>query len=174
MILDSIITISCILAFYRGWKKGIVSAVLSLIGVIVGTILSLSLSHKVAAFLESQHIFNTQYMLPIAFILIFIAVIFIVRFLIKLLESVLKMAMLGWANKLVGAGLYTLFTLFFISALFWLCNTVGIITPSAKQQSKSYSIVEPIAPKAIDIISPFLPYCKNILQQIKDMTQKIQ
>jgi uncharacterized membrane protein required for colicin V production len=83
MILDSIITIACILAFYRGWKKGIVSAILSMIGVFAGTILSLKLSHFVAEYSLSKHILNTQYVMPIAFILIFIATILLFRFVIK-------------------------------------------------------------------------------------------
>jgi membrane protein required for colicin V production len=173
MILDSIITISCILAFYTGWKKGIVSAILSLVGVMLGTIISLRLSHMVASFLEKQHIVNTQYMLPISFILLFIGVVLIVRFIIKLIEGVLKMAMLGWANKLTGAALYVFIALFFASALFWLSNTVGIITNTAKQESKAYAVVEPIAPKAIETISNYIPFCNNVLQQIKSLANKI-
>ena len=160
MILDSIITIACILAFYRGWKKGIVSAILSMIGVFAGTILSLKLSHFVAEYSLSKHILNTQYVLPIAFILIFIATILLFRFVIKAIEGLLKIAMLGWANRLVGAALYLFFTLFFVSALFWVANIVGIITPEGKQDSKAYSFVEPIAPKAIELASKYLPFCK--------------
>jgi membrane protein required for colicin V production len=168
MILDSIITIACILAFYRGWKKGIVSAILSMIGVFAGTILSLKLSHFVAEYSLSKHILNTQYVLPIAFILIFIATILLFRFVIKAIEGLLKIAMLGWANRLIGAALYLFFTLFFVSALFWLANIVGIITPEGKQDSKAYSFVEPIAPKAIELASKYLPFCKTLFNQIKN------
>jgi membrane protein required for colicin V production len=173
MILDSIITISILLAFYRGWNKGIVSAILSLIGVIVGTIFSLRLAHAVASYLEQQHIVNTQYMLPISFILIFVGVILLFRFVIKLVEGLLKMAMLGWANKLIGAALYVAFTLFFVSALFWLSNTVGIITAKGKADSKAYAVIEPIAPKAIEVFSQYLPYCKNVLAQLKNLSAKL-
>jgi membrane protein required for colicin V production len=170
MILDTIIGIACLLAFYRGWQKGIVSAILSLIGVLAGTILSVRLSHSLASYLQESNLVNSQYVLPISFILIFIATIFVVRLIIKSIEGILKMAMLGWANKLIGAALYTFFTVFFISALFWLGSTVGILTAQSKADSKAYPIVESIAPTTIKLSSDYLPFCKDLFTKISEFS----
>jgi membrane protein required for colicin V production len=170
MVLDSIIVIACILAFYRGWKKGLVSAVLSLVGVLLGTILSLKLSHSLASFLNQQNIINSQYMLPIAFIVIFVATIFVVRLIINAAEGLLKLALLGWANRLAGSAIYVFFSLFFISAMFWLCNIVGVITPQAKSESKGYAVVEPIANKSIEVITQYMPFCSDLVQKIKQFS----
>jgi membrane protein required for colicin V production len=171
MVLDSIIVITCLLAFYRGWKKGIVSAVLSLVGVLLGTIISIRLSHSFATYIQDSHIINSQYLLPISFIVLFVATIFVFRLIINAIEGLLKMVLLGWANKLIGAALYTFFTAFFISALFWLGNTVGILTAQSKAESKGYPILEPIAPKSIKLASQYLPFCKDLYQKINNFSK---
>ncbi len=167
MMIDAIVGITAILGFYRGWKKGVVSAILSVIGVVLGTIFSLQLSQTLAAFLSSKNWINSNYVLPISFIVIFVATVFLVRMIIKAAEGALKFAMLGWANKLAGALLYVFLNVFFVSALIWLANGIGLVTPSAQAESKTYSWVQPIAPGTISVLQEYLPFCKNLLQRVK-------
>jgi membrane protein required for colicin V production len=90
-----------------------------------------------------------------------------VRFIIKAIEKLLKIAMLGTVNKIVGGLLYTLVSLFFISSLFWLGNRAGVMADGIKNESKCYTFVEPVAPKIVEVVSAYLPFCKDLYAKLQ-------
>ena len=172
MVFDGIILILICISFYRGWKKGILWAIFSMVSVVIGILLSLKLSHQVADYLFKQNIMTSQYTLLISFILIFVLVVFLFRFGIKLVEKLLEAVLLGWANKILGGVLYSLMTIFIVSTLVWLFNQVNILGPELKKDAKTYTYIEPISPKVIELGSDYLPLMKNLFQQIKGLTQQ--
>jgi len=172
MVFDGIILILICISFYRGWKKGILWAIFSMVSVVIGILLSLKLSHYVADYLFKQNIMTSQYTLLISFILIFVLVVFLFRFGIKLVEKLLEAVLLGWANKILGGVLYSLMTIFIVSTLVWLFNQVNILGPELKKDAKTYNYIEPISPKVIELSSEYLPLMKNLFQQIKGLTQQ--
>ena len=172
MVFDGIILILICISFYRGWKKGILWAIFSMVSVVIGILLSLKLSHQVADYLFKQNIMTSQYTLLISFILIFVLVVFLFRFGIKLVEKLLEAVLLGWANKILGGVLYSLMTIFIVSTLVWLFNQVNILGPELKKDAKTYTYIEPISPKVIELSSEYLPLMKNLFQQIKGLTQQ--
>jgi hypothetical protein len=44
--------------------------------------------------------------------------------------------------------------------------------PELKKDAKTYSYIEPISPKVIQLGSDYLPLMKNLFQQIKELTQR--
>jgi membrane protein required for colicin V production len=116
---------------------------------------------------------SSQYTLLISFILIFVLVVFLFRFGIKLVEKLLDAVLLGWANKILGGVLYSLMTIFIVSTLVWLFNQVNILGPELKKDAKTYTYIEPISPKVIELSSDYLPLMKNLFQQIKGLTQGV-
>jgi membrane protein required for colicin V production len=173
MVFDGIVLILICISFYRGWKKGILWAIFSMVSVVIGILLSLKLSHQVADYLFKQNIMTSQYTLLISFILIFVLVVFLFRFGIKLVEKILDAVLLGWANKILGGVLYSLMTIFIVSTLVWLFNQVNILGPELKKDAKTYTYIEPISPKVIKLSSDYLPLMKNLFQQIKGLTQGV-
>jgi membrane protein required for colicin V production len=167
MILDAIIGVAAIFAFYRGWNKGLIAAILSLVGMVLGVLLALKLSTVLATYLSSHNIISANYILPLSFIIIVIATIFLIKMLTKMLEGVLKAAMLGWVNKLIGGLVFTIVTLFVASTILMLGNNLGIITPDAKQASKTIAFIEPIAPYIITKAGDLVPVFKNLMEQVK-------
>ncbi len=166
MYIDVLVGIIALTSFYKGYTKGLVGAILSLVAVLVGSILSLKLAHTLAAYLQAQNIINNKFILPLSFILIFVATIYIFKLIIKAIEGALKIALLGWVNKLVGGTVYALMGLFIVSALFWLASFVKLITPNAINESKTYVWVQPLAPKGINLLSHVTPYCSNLVSQV--------
>ncbi len=167
MIIDGIILIISILAFIRGWKKGFLWAIASFVAVVLGSLVSLKLAHKVALYINEQNIIDSKYTLIVSYILLFLLVMYGLRFLIKFVEKILKTLLLGWANKLAGGLLYILFSAFVISSILWLSNQVQLIQAEAKQESQLYAIVEPIAPKGIEIGGAALPFLKNLYGDVE-------
>ena len=172
MIIDGFIAISLVLAFIRGWKKGVLWAVASLLAVILGSLVSLKLSHRFAEFLQAQQIIDSKYTLIVSYVLLFLIVMYGLRLIIKMIEKLMKSLMLGWVNRLVGGAVYVLFSAFMVSSIFWLANQGGILTEEGKKESQLYSIIEPIAPMGIEIGSDLIPYAKEMFQQVSEHLDK--
>ena len=173
MILDGITLLLCILAFIRGWKKGMLWAIVSIIAVIVGIVVSLKFSHMLADYLFTNNILTNSYTLLISFVLLFILTIFLFRTLIRFVEKILETVLIGWVNNVLGGLLYGFLLVFLISTFFWLCNKANLLNKSQMSDSKTYTYVEPIAPKTVAWITPFIPYAKTLYKDIEEYFEKL-
>lgn len=167
MVLDVTLLIFCILAFIRGWQKGLLWAICSMIAVIVGIVLAMKLSSDLAAYLFRQQILSNQYTLLVSFVLIFIASILLFRLLIRFVEAILDKLLLGWANRIAGAFLYVFFVIFFFSTFCWLLNEAGVLNKEVKSGSKTYAYIEPVATKTIDLVTENLPYFRELIGKVR-------
>jgi membrane protein required for colicin V production len=172
MTFDLIILILACLAFYRGWKKGLLWALGSLVAVLLAVIISMKLSHELATYLFNNEWYKSQYTVFISFLILFFATIFGCHMLVKFVEKILDKVFLGWVNNLSGAVLYSFFVVFVISTFCWLANQVGLLKDKVKQSSKSYAYIEPIAPVTLETVTNYLPYCENLINQIKHHVNK--
>ena len=99
--LDIILLVGLVVPTFIGLKQGLIKAVLSLVGIIVGVILASNFYDTLAnamGFIQNKDIANI-----IAFVLILAVVIIIATLLARLLKSIVKLVMLGWVNNLGGA-----------------------------------------------------------------------
>jgi len=165
MIFDALVLLLGTLAFIRGWQKGLLWAVFSLIAVLLGIFIALKFSQLLTDFLFSQEILAGKYTLPLSFLILFLTVLFGFRLLIKFIESLLEKILLGWANRLLGGLLYSGFVLLVFSVFCWLCNQSGLLSDTLKQESKSFTIIEPIAPKTVELSSKYLPLCQDLYRK---------
>ncbi len=172
MVLDILVLVFGVLAFVRGWSKGLLWAVCSFIAVLLAIILALKLSSTLSDFLFTHQWISSEYTLPISFVIIFLLTIFIFRLGIKFIEKILDKLFLGWINKLLGGLLYTTFVLFLFSTLIWLFNQVDLLKSDFRNSSKSYAYLKDMAPKTLEFISPYIPYCKNLIAEAKEQIDR--
>lgn len=173
MSLDIIFFVLCVYAFFRGWKKGLVWALGTMVAVFIGAMLSLKLSHHLADYLINRHWLVSSHTLLISFIMVFMVVMLVFSFLLSFLDQVLDLLMLGWVNKLAGAALYVLFMSFILSLIFWLTNNAGLIEGRTKSQSKFYPRIKNFAPYIIKQASDYLPFCQNIYEEADQFTHRM-
>lgn len=99
--LDIIILVVLAIAVFYGLKTGIIKAVLSLAGLIIGVILAgrfyISLAERLT-FISQEGVANA-----VAFALILIVVMVAAAVLANFLKWVTSLVMLGWVNRLGGA-----------------------------------------------------------------------
>ena len=110
--LDIVILVALIVPTVIGLKRGVISAALSLVGLIVGVILAGNFYEQLGqlmAFIPNVAIANV-----IAFILIVAAAMLIAAVIARVLKSVVSAVMLGWVDHLAGA----IFG-FILGAFFW-------------------------------------------------------
>ena len=174
MIIDLIVIGVSVIAFYRGWKKGLLWAITSMAAVILGSLISLKMSHVLAAYLTDNNIINSQYTLIASYAIIFIAVILVLRTGIKFVEKILDKIFLGWINNLSGALLYVLFSIFILSSILLMGNKVGIWTEESITESNLYPIVEPVANWGFDQGSKATPFLKDLFDGVNEHLDKVK
>lgn len=173
MIIDIIFLLLLVIAIIKGISRGFIVAIFSFLAIIIGVAAAMKLSYIVANWL--QHSFNTgQEWLPVlSFLIVLIGVILLVRWIANLIQAAVKIAMLGWLNKLGGIVLYLFIYLFTYSVLLFYLTKMNFIKPETIAASKTYSLIEPFGVKAIDIVGKVIPFFKGIFQQLSDFFENI-
>jgi membrane protein required for colicin V production len=173
MTIDIIYLILILAAIVKGIRRGMVVAVFSLAACIIGLAAAMKLSALLAVRLR-EHLHIPDRWLPlIAFILVFLAVIFLVRRLADLLQQGLQMVMLGWLNRLGAILLYAvLYTAIFSVLLFYGTQT-GIISQESRNSSLVYSFVEPWGPGVINRFAHLVPWFRDMFTQLSDFFARV-
>ncbi len=101
-LLDIIILILLMLGAIRGFQKGLIHELALFAGIIAGIFLAVVVSNMVEAFVEPRFDWNVRLVKVIAFVLVFLGIIAIIRMLGGLLTKLFKVLMLGFINRLAG------------------------------------------------------------------------
>ena len=99
--LDIVLLVALAIPTFIGLKQGLIKAVLSLVGLIIGVILASNFYEALGSrlgFIPNPDIANIT-----AFILILVGVLVIATILARLLKFIVSIVMLGWVNYLGGA-----------------------------------------------------------------------
>jgi membrane protein required for colicin V production len=173
MFIDLFFAVIIIMACIKGFTKGLIIAVFSIVAFIVGLAAALKLSTAVAAWLGNSVSVSTKWLPFISFALVFFIVILLVRWGAKLIEKTFKMALLGWVNKLGGIVFYlALYTIIFSIFLFY-AEKIQLIQPSVIQASSTYAYVQPWGSKVIDSIGTVLPIFKDMFTELSNFFGKV-
>ena len=99
--LDIILLILLFIPTFIGLRKGLIKAILSLAGLLIGIVLAGQLYQpvsKIFSFIPNE---NVAFIL--AFILILVLVLVAAFFLARLLKSIMSIVMIGWIDNIGGA-----------------------------------------------------------------------
>lgn len=166
MIIDVITLILVIIAFFKGVRKGLIVAVFSFFGFMIGLAAALKLSTVAAGYLSSNANVSHQWLPVLAFLVVFIIAVLLVRIGAKLIEGAARVAMLGWLNRLGGILFFVLIYLFIFSTFLFYTVQLHIIKPETTEASVTYPIVKPIAPVIMDAMGTILPFFKNMFREL--------
>ncbi|MER3497528.1 MAG: colicin V production protein [Chitinophagaceae bacterium] len=168
MIIDIIFAILIVLAIIKGYSRGFIVAVFSLVAIIIGLAAAIKLSAVVAGWIGEAVKISDKWLPVISFIVVLIIVILLIRLGAKALQKTAEMAMLGWVNRLAGIGLYFVMYVTVFSILFFYAEQIHLLKPSTIQSSVTYSFIQPWGPKAIDALGTVLPFFKNMFTDLQE------
>ncbi len=129
--LDIILIVLLVIPTLIGLRRGLIKAVLSLAGLIIGVVLAGNFYQPVSklfGFINNQDVANI-----LAFVLILVLVIVIATVLARLLKFAVSVVMLGWVDHVGGAVFGFLLGAIFLSAILatWVkFFGTGIVTES--------------------------------------------
>lgn len=168
MIIDLIFIVLLVIAIIKGYQRGLIVAVFSFVAIFIGLAAALKLSAVVAANIGRSVKGWNQWLPLIAFAVVFIIVVLLVRLAAAFIERTVQFAMLGWVNRLGGMVFYIALYTIILSVLIFYAEQVKFISPAITQKSFTYSYVQPWGPKAINAFGSILPVFKNIFTQLQD------
>lgn len=168
MIIDVILAVLLLLALIKGWRKGLVMAVFSLLAFVIGLAAALKLSAVTAVYLGHQVNVSARWLPVLSFLLVFLLVALLVNWSGRFVEQVLDLASLGWINKLGGILLYAvLYILLYSVALFYLVQ-LQLLKQDSIAASKTYALIEPWGPACINGLGKFIPFFQHLFDSLRD------
>lgn len=173
MIIDIICGILILLAFFNGYKKGIIDAVLSIFAIVLGIIIALNFSTIVTSWLIENFNLPTFILPALSFILVIIVVILALKLVANLAEKILKTVMLNFVNKLAGGIVWSLLATVILSLLLFFVNKTGIFTESLISESFALKTLLPLAPTFLELISALIPKMKESFLQLNQQVQDL-
>jgi membrane protein required for colicin V production len=173
MLLDIIFAIILVFAVLQGYRNGLIVGLFSLIAIIIGLAAAMKLSAVLADALGRSTGISQEWLPLVLFAIIFLVVLLLVRWVAKLIEKSVEIAMLGWVNKLGGVVFYVaIYTIIFSVVLFYL-EQMKIIQPETVHKSVTYSYVQPWGPKAINGFGAIIPIFKDLFVELEKFFEKI-
>jgi membrane protein required for colicin V production len=172
MPIDILFFILMLSAAYKGYTRGFIVSVVSLVAIVVGLAAAVKLSAVVANWLSNTVNIGSQWLPFLSFIIVMMGVIFALRLVANVLQKSVELLLMGWANKLGGILFYAIiYTLIFSLVLFY-ANKLGIIKQITIDESKCYPIVQPLGIKVINGIGYVIPLFKNVFIQLESFFSK--
>jgi membrane protein required for colicin V production len=155
------------MAVFKGYGKGFIVAIFSLVAFFVGLVAAMKLSASVAVWLQHKSATQTTWMPFIAFVLVMAVVMLIIRFGASLIEKAMGFVMLGWLNKIGGIVFYAAIYIIFFSIVLFFAKSMGVLTEETIRKSKMYPFIAPWGPKSIDAIGSVIPVFRGLFNQLE-------
>ena len=140
--LDIVLAIPMAWFIYKGFRKGLIFELSSLVGLVVGIYCSIKFSKYVSTLIGIEG----EYSILVAFFVTFIAVYLLSLFLGKCIEGLMKMMKMGIMNNILGSVFGLLKCVCMLSVVMYYVVLIDfdkvIITDKTREQSLFYQPIE--------------------------------
>ena len=154
------------MAVIKGYSKGLIVALFSLVAFIAGLAAALKLSAVVSVSLQNNWHINSKLLPVLSFALVFIAVVVIIRLGASFIKKTVNLVFLGWVDKLGGILLYAIIYLMIYSVILFYAYQVHFVSADAARESKTFSFIYPFGPTVINGVGNVIPVFKNLFSDL--------
>ncbi len=168
MLIDIVFAILLITACIKGYQKGLIIAIFSVLAFVIGLAAALKLSAAVAHYLQGSVNVSARWMPVISFAVVFLAVVLLIRLGAKLVEKTFQAVLLGWVNRIGGIVLYAALYMIIFSVFLFYASKMQLISESTIKASVTYGFVQPWAPAVIDNFGKVIPLFKDTFADLEN------
>lgn len=165
--IDVLVAVTLAFAAFKGFTRGLIVALFSFIGVIVGLAAAMKLSVVLATYF-STHGMQGKWVTLISFVLVMFTVSLLIRWLARLIQKSMEFVMLGWLNRLGGVAFYALLYLMLLSVFLFYATRIGLLSDVTVASSLTYPYVEPLGPYVIENLGKVVPVFKGMFQNLSE------
>ena len=170
-LLDIIFIIPLLYFLVKGFQKGLIIEVFSVIAFIMAVVGAMKLSNNLL--LRSGVELGSKWLPYVSFIIVFLAIFILILFLARLLEKIIKTAQLNIFNRIAGSVFGAFKVVLLFSMLMWATDQVDVIPEQVKEKSISYRYIKPISPVIISFIADNKENAKGMIMQIEDFFDQV-
>lgn len=167
MFIDLLFAIFIVLAVIKGYQRGLIVGLFSLVAVIIGLVAAMKLSAVVAGYIGNAIKVSDQWLPVISFIIVFIIVVLLIRLGANAIERSIEVAMLGLVNKIGGILLYIVIYMMVFSVLLFYAEQLKLLKPETISKSVTYSYVQPWGPRVINAVGSAIPFFKDMFGELE-------
>ena len=166
--LDIIIAIVLFLFGFKGFRKGLIIEVVTLLAFAIGIYGAMHFSEFTASHLQEFVEVNPKHLDTIAFVLTFILLVILVNLIGRAVTNLIKAMNLSFFNKLGGAVFGVAKGVLLCSIFVMVLNNfqlIGVVKPEVREQSKLYPYIEETVPyvyRGFDLVKD---YAKEVLPE---------
>ena len=178
-VLDIIIGIPLIYAIYKGFTKGFIYEVATLVALILGVYGAIHFSDFTAEVIQDTFKYESHYMEYISFIVTFIVIVIGINLIGRVMDKVVEAVALGFVNRLLGLAFGLLKGILILSIVVHLVNYVNdrfsFISEEKKKESLLYEPMTYISESIFDFFdSDFSSTKEKIEDKIKKGTDSLK
>lgn len=172
MWLDILFLIIAGYAFYKGYNAGIIRTVFLAFSILLGLLVSMRYAGKATQIL--QDLFNSESALffLLGFLLTFLLVIGLIRWLATVIEKLLGTVKLNVVNRAVGGLLYAAVGTIILSTLLGLLDKVSVISEESKSNSMTWPLLATVPDQAKIAYKSLQPIVKGFWSDTKEVLEK--
>lgn len=173
MLPDIIAMALVVLAVFKGLRKGFIVAVFSFFAFFIGLAAALKLSAVAAAYIGEAVSVSQRWLPFVAFFLVFLVVVLLIRLGAILVEKISGIIIPGWINRVGGILFYLLIYFFIFSIFVFYAAQLGILKPDVIESSTACKIAGPFAPGLIDALGRIFPIFSEMFAQLLAFFQDV-
>jgi membrane protein required for colicin V production len=155
-----------IIAILQGYRNGLIKAIISFFSLFIGLILAFQFAGYISNVLKEHTKIASQWLPFIAFLVVLIGVMILLKMITGILQQSAEWLLLGWLNKLLGMVLYAFIYGTILSALLYFMILLGVVEKSSIKDSFSFSYLESWWPYFMKKLSLWVPSIKSSLSSL--------
>jgi len=155
------------MAVIKGYQRGLIVAVFSLIAFVIGLAAAMKLSTIVAGYIGNAINISDRWLPVISFAVVFILVALLVRWGAGIVQRTIEIALLGWVNRIGGILFYVMLFITVFSVILFYALQIKILKQETINASVTWPFIQPWGPRAIDSFAFVIPFFKDMFGQLE-------
>ncbi len=172
MIFDILFVIFLGAGFYWGYQKGIIYSVFSLAAYFIGIVGALKFSYVAVKFLHTSLSLGPKAMAIVAFVVMFVLIVLLVKIVAWALEQILKSFSLNMVNQLIGGVIFSLISLYLLCVMIWFLNKWEVFPDHQKMTSHVYPYIANLGPTVMEFSGKIVPMFKSAFNDLDELIRK--
>ncbi len=161
--IDIALIIIFLIGAFGGYRKGFLSELFSLLGIILGILAGFKLMGVAMVMLGKHYAIDDKVLPYVAFGVVFLIVVIVVSLLGKLLKSSIEKTILGNADQVAGSVLGLFKTAFMVSVVVWITSSMEMGIPEHwSENSWLYPMTASLAPTVTSWVAEIFPVFSDL------------
>lgn len=174
MIIDVVVAAILLMAIVKGYQRGLIIALFSVLAFIAGIAAALKLSSTVAVWLGQSTNLGARWLPFVSFCVVFLGVVVLVRLGASFIEKAVKLVLLGWLNKMLGILLYLFLYAVILSVFLFYAQKLHVFSDTTINESVTFNHIAPWGPGIINGLGVLLPLFKNMFEELGTFFSNMQ